>query len=66
MELIGAWVDIQLYEYCQICGQAVKPKGKGSHKCKHPGQMVSYSWLHPDAIGVSLYLLQYKEIGSER
>jgi len=51
---IGKWQDIPLGEFCQLCGQDVKPKGKGSHNRKHPGQEVKYSWMHPDATGVKL------------
>lgn len=51
-----AWQDIPSYLFCQICGQSVKPKGKGSHKRKHPNQNVRYSQLHPEATGLIVKL----------
>lgn len=47
------WVEITehlLIEYCQVCGKAVKPKGKGSHRRKHPDVdlKVCYGLLPPD------------------
>jgi len=61
-ELAGAWVDIDIYVYCQVCGQAVKTEDWGSHKRKHPGQVVNYYWFPPEALGVSLEVGKPKDL----
>ncbi|GAI98547.1 unnamed protein product [marine sediment metagenome] len=56
-----SWIEVNTFEYCQICRQAVKPRGKGSHHRKHKGQAMSYSYIHPDAscVSIDLYLTGY-------
>ena len=55
------WIEIPDFEYWDVCGQAVRPKGKGSHRRKHEGEVVSYSLIHPNATGVNIdfYLVGY-------
>ena len=57
------WVEIDIGDFCSVCGQWVRPKGRGSHRRKHKGEIVTYSWLHPDATGVDLLLTGYTPSG---
>ena len=51
-------VDIDFRDSCSVCGQWVRPKGRGSHRRKHKGVSVTYGYP-PDTTSVTLYLIGY-------